>query len=594
MSNKIGRIYSYYQSYGIKRTVGKAVEKILKTDQRKYSRWSQENFPTKEELLRQSQERFAFEPKISIVVPLYMTPIVYLDELVESILNQTYKNWELCLSDGSGDNSPLIEQLKQYSIKEKRIKYIDNDKKLKISENTNCALSIATGDYIAFVDHDDLLLPNALYECVSYFNKFSNVQVIYTDEDKISMDGKKVFQPHFKPDFNRDLLNSTNYISHLFVVRRDVVEKVGNLNSEFDGAQDYDFILRCSENVENICHIPKVLYHWRSHMNSTAEKPESKLYAFDAGKRALEAHYRRIGLKNVKVGMTKQLGVYRTKYLVNSFRPLVSVIIPNKDHVEDLKQCVESILNNDYNNVEIIVVENNSIDVRTFSFYKDLEKEYANIRVLIWKRSFNYSKINNFAAEKAKGDYILFLNNDTKMIRKDCIEELIGPFSRKDIGIVGARLFYPDSSIQHAGVIVGMGGVAGHIFQNTPRHEVGYFSRIISQQDYSAITGACLMIEKELFFQVGGFDEKLAIAFNDIDLCLKVRRRDKLVFYNPYAELFHFESKSRGKDTVKEKAARLESESCYFRKKWKQYYVFGDPYYNKNLSLDRFDCEINI
>ena len=332
-----------------------------------YQKWIRHHLPDRNELEKQKKTSFGYRPKISFVVPLYKTPEKYLRRLTESFQEQTYSNWELCFSDGSGAQSPLTELLKELTAKDNRIKYVSHEESLQISENTNSAIEIATGDFIAFADHDDELTPNALFECVKAINEKPQTLVIYTDEDKMSMDGHKFFQPHFKPDYNPDLLCTVNYICHLFVVSRKVIEKVGGLRSEFDGAQDYDFVLRCVEAVkdEEICHIPKILYHWRCHEDSTAENPESKLYAFEAGRRAVQAHYERTGI-HAEVFKGEYLGLYRTKF-IRDHDPLISIIIPNKDHIDDLKRCMESIeQKSTYKNYEYIIVENNSTDSATF------------------------------------------------------------------------------------------------------------------------------------------------------------------------------------------------------------------------------------
>ena len=407
----------------------------------------------------------------------------------------------------------------------------------------------------------------------------------------MSMDGHKFFQPHFKPDFNLDLLCTVNYICHLFVAKRELVEKVGMLRSEFDGAQDYDFIFRCTEEAEKICHIPKILYHWRCHEDSTAENPESKQYAFEAGRRAIEAHYQRKGI-HATVENGEFLGLYRTKYILDE-KPLISIIIPNKDHIDDLDRCVQSILKkSSYPNLEFIIVENNSTEEKTFAYYEKLQKECSKAHVCYYKGNFNYSKINNFGVQYAKGEYLLLLNNDTEMINDDCIEELLGYCTRSDVGIVGARLYYEDDTIQHAGVVIGFGGIAGHCFVQQPRGNTGYCHRIICAQDYSAVTAACMMVKRSVFDEVGGLTEELAVAFNDIDFCMKVRQKGYLVVYNPYAELYHYESKSRGLEDTPEKLERFHKEIRTFETRWPEIMKNGDPYYNPNLSLETQDFSL--
>lgn len=584
----------YYQQFGITATVFRAVDKLSGREAISYKAWLKRHSPSAGVLKLQREKKFAFSPKISIVVPLYKTPEAYLTEMIESVRNQSYRNWELCLSDGSGEDSPIAHILKKYEETDERIKVVYNKEQLRISENTNEALKVCTGDYIAFADHDDLLAPNALYECVYLLNKEPSTEIIYTDEDKIDMNGKEHFMPHFKSDFNIDMLCSTNYICHLFVVKRDVYEKAGMLNPEFDGAQDYDFVLRCVEKSEKIRHIPRILYHWRAHKNSTAENPESKNYAFVAGKRAVQAHYDRMKIP-AEVEETQYKGIYRSKYRLMD-TPLISVIIPNKDHISDLEKCIRSLEEkNGYRNLEMIVVENNSEEEETFTYYKELEQRNPKVKVLFWEEKvFNYPAINNFGAEHASGDYLLFLNNDTEVVNEDCIEELLGYCQRSDVGAVGARLYYDDGTIQHAGVIVGLGGIAGHPFSKAVHEDPGYFGRIIMAQDYSAVTAACMLVKKSVFWQVGGFDEGYAVAFNDVDLCLRIRKAGYLIVYNPYAEMNHYESKSRGYEDTEEKVKRFNSEISLFEKRWKKFLAHGDPYYNPNLTLDDGNFGLNL
>ena len=556
-----------------------------------YQKWIQKHIPGPGELERQRKTTLKVNPRFSIVVPLYKTPEPYLKQMVRSVQCQTYKNWELCLSDGSGEGSHLPKVLEPFLLEDDRIRLIPHENSLQISENTNAAIKAAEGDYIVFMDHDDVLTPNALFECAKVVEKWEDADVIYSDEDKMTMDGNKFFQPHMKPDFNQDLLCSVNYICHLFVAKRELVEKVGLLRKEFDGAQDYDFILRCTEEAQNIRHIPKILYHWRSHEDSTAENPESKLYAFEAGKRAVQAHYDRLGVK-AEVYKGEYLGLYRTRF-IRDYDPLISILIPNKDHIEDLKRCMDSIdKKSTYKNYEYIIVENNSEKEETFSYYKKLEKENPKVHVVYWDGIFNYSAINNFGAQYAKGEYLLLLNNDTEIINEDCLEELLGYCTRDDVGAVGARLYFEDDTIQHAGVVIGFGGIAGHCFVMQPRGFTGYCHRIICAQDYSAVTAACMMVKRKAFDEVGGLSEELQVAFNDIDFCMKLRQAGYLIVYNPYAELYHYESKSRGLEDTPEKVARFNREVAVFAKRWPDILKNGDPYYNPNLTLDSQDFSL--
>ncbi|MGN8886371.1 glycosyltransferase family 2 protein [Blautia sp. HCP28S3_G10] len=585
----------YWKNQGSAALVDKMVSKVKTASTREipYQKWIVRHLPGSKELERQRREKFEYQPKISIVVPLYKTPEKYLRQLVDTVKEQTYPNWELCLSDGSGENSPLTSFLKKLEAEDERIRVVYNEKQLQISENTNAGIEIATGDYIAFADHDDELTPHALFECVKALNKNRDIRLLYSDEDKMSMDGHKFFQPHFKPDYNPDLLCTVNYICHLFVVKREIIDKVGVFRSEFDGAQDYDFIFRCVEAVDpsEIYHITKILYHWRCHEDSTAENPESKTYAFEAGKRAIEEHYRRTGI-NAEVLQGEFLGLYRTRF-IRDHDPLISIIIPNKDHIDDLKRCMDSIDQKSiYKNYEYIIVENNSTDEKTFQYYKELEAQNPKAHIVYWDREFNYSAINNYGVSFAKGEYILLLNNDTEIINEDCLEQLLGYCMRNDVGAVGARMYYEDDTIQHAGVVIGFGGIAGHCFVLQPRGTTGYCHRIICAQDYSAVTAACMLVKKSAFDEVGGLTEELAVAFNDIDFCMKLRQAGYLIVYNPYAELYHYESKSRGLEDTPEKVARFNKEMQIFERRWPDIMRDGDPYYNPNLTLKSQDFSL--
>ena len=556
-----------------------------------YSEWIKHNFATKEQLEIQKQTKFEYEPLISVVVPLYKTPKNYLKALVDSIKAQSYSNWELVLSDGSGEPSPIADLLNQMSSEDNRIKVISADKQYRIVENTNRAIEHANGEFIAFADHDDCLAPDALFETVKALNEDKTIEFIYTDEDKTDGNGKTFFEPQMKPDFNLDLLRTVNYICHLSVIKREILDKIGYLDNKYEGAQDYDLTLRAIENTDKIYHIPRVLYHWRSHVNSTAENPESKKYAFEAGRRAIQAHYDRLNIK-AEVIDGEYPGLYRTKY-IRDYDPLISIIIPNKDHIDDLKRCIDSIEEkSSYKNYEFIIVENNSENDETFEFYKKLEEENKKVKVVYYKGIFNFSLINNFGAEHANGEYYLLLNNDTSIINGDCFDEMLGYCMRSDVGIVGARLYFEDDTIQHAGVVVGFGGIAGHCFVMQPRGNTGYCHRIICAQDYSAVTAACMMVDAKVFKEVNGLSGDLAVAFNDIDFCLRVREAGYLIVYNPYAELYHFESKSRGLEDTPEKVSRFNSEIDKFEKRWGDFLEKGDPYYSPNLTLDSQDFSL--
>ena len=556
-----------------------------------YSYYEKKHRAAPKELRRQAKESFPGGPKFSIVVPLYHTPQDYLKQLIDSVIAQSYGNWQLCLADGSADTS-LEKFINDHYKGENRISCHHLEKNLGISENTHAAIAMAEGDYIAFADHDDLLTPDALYHIARTCQEYPDTELIYSDEDLIDEKGNPVY-PHFKPDFNLDYLRCINYICHLTVVKKSLLERTGLLRKEFDGAQDYDFILRCVEQTEKIRHIPRVLYHWRSHEGSTAGNQEEKTYAIEAGRKALQEHYERLGIE-AETEFTGMFIVYRTKFKVQG-NPLVSILIPNKDHWKDLEKCITSIQEKStWKNVEIVVIENNSVEAETFTFYESLKKRYTNVKVVTYEGEFNYSAINNLGASHAKGDYFLLLNNDTEVISPDWLERMLGYCQREDVAITGARLYYPDNTVQHAGVVVGMGGFAGHILTGFGKDHSGYMGRLRAAQDISAVTGACLMVKRSVFEELNGLDEKFAVALNDVDFCLRARALGKLVVYVPEAELYHYESKSRGLEQTPEKKERFQREIDLFRERYEKLLKAGDPYYNPNLSLVQGDCSLRL
>lgn len=577
----------YLRHYGPKEFWVKLTERF-QADDVDYEQWYENHKALPEELEKQKNEKWKRKPLISIVVPVYNTPQVFLRQMIESVQNQSYSEWELCIGNASPENKEMKKILEEYK-KDARIKEVEIPENKGISQNTNRAMEIASGELIGLLDHDDLLAPNALYEIAKAVNEHPDAEVIYTDEDKVTTDLKEHFQPHLKPDFNLDLLRSNNYICHFFVASRDLIKRVGGFRPEFNGAQDYDLILRCTEQAKQIVHIPKILYHWRVHKASTADNPASKMYAFDAGKRAIEEHLVRCRTKGT-VQHTKNLGFYRVKYEVCG-EPLVSIIIPNKDQSEALKKCLDSIREKtSYRNYEIIIVENNSEEPETFAFYKKIAGE--KIKIVTWEGEFNYSAINNFGVRHARGDYLLLLNNDVEIINGDWLTEMLSHCQRKEVGIVGAKLYYPDNTIQHAGIIIGIGGVAGSVFVGLPRAFSGYLHKASIQLDLSAVTAACMLVKRSVFEQVGGLEEKLKVAFNDVDFCLRVREKGYLVVYDPYAELYHYESKTRGAEDTKEKIRRFQTEIEYMRSHWIGLLKKGDPYYNCNLSLTKWDYSL--
>lgn len=571
----------------IKRFIPKRLIRILKRKRKVKVKY---NISKKQ---RKSESSVVFERnvKISVLVPLYNTPQKYLKQMIDSVINQTYSNWELCLADGSTDEFASVGAVcQEYAESDKRIKYVKLQKNLGISENTNACIDIATGDYIGLFDHDDLLHPSVLFEVAKAINE-QNADFIYTDEVTFANDKTSdITVCNFKPDFSPDTLRSYNYICHFSVFSKQLLDSVGRFRSECDGSQDYDLILRLTEKAEKIVHIQKALYFWRSHKTSTASDISAKPYIIDAAHKALEDHLERVGLDgSVEDGCVPS--VYRIKYEIKG-NPLVSIIIPNKDHIDDLDKCITSVLTKStYRNFEIIVVENNSTEKETFEYYKTLEK-YPNIKILYWDKAFNYSAINNFAAQKAKGDYILLLNNDVEIITPEWLEEMLMFAQRDDVAAVGAKLYYPDDTVQHAGVILGIGGVAGHGHKGIARNAYGYMTRACIAQNLSACTAACLLIDANVYREVEGLDEGYAVAFNDVDLCMKIRQKGYLLVFTPYAELYHYESKSRGVEDTPEKQERFSREVKRFFSKWDKELKQGDPYYNPNLTLEFEDFSL--
>ena len=542
------------------------------------------------DIRRDKARTFQYRPKISIITPVYNTDEKWLRLAIESLINQLYDNWELCIVDGGSTKPYIREILEEYTKKDNRIKVkFLNDNK-GIAGNSNEALSLSTGELIGFLDHDDELHPDALYEVVSLLNEDKTVDFIYSDEDNITQNGRR-FEPHFKPDWSPDTFRSYNYICHFTVIRKAIVDAVGGFREGFDGSQDYDLFLRVVERAENIAHIPKVLYHQRSQESLVAKSVKAESYASESAKRALKEHIRRIGLDG-EVYEGHSFDFYRIKYRINN-SPKVSIIIPTKDKIEVLKKCINSILHrSSYEDYEIFIIDNQSTEEETLHYYEELE-DNQKIRILNYDRPFNYSEINNYAVSMINSGYLVFLNNDTEVISPDWLEAMLEFAQRKDVGAVGALLYYPDDTIQHAGVILGIGGTAAHIFCRFPRdNNSGSFSRHKIIQNLSAVTGACLMMRKDTFEEVGGFDENYSHAFNDIDLCLKIRRKEYLIIYTPYAELYHHESLSRGREDTPEKLLRFGRERRLLRKKWNDIFEKGDPYYNPNLTICRADFSI--
>ncbi len=570
-----------------------------KREKKAMRRYGTESFPTEQERKLQSETKFANPVKISILVPLYNTPKEFLIEMLDSVVNQTYENWELCLADGSDSAHEEVGKIcAEYMEKDGRgrIVYEKLAKNEGISGNTNACYKMATGSYIGLFDHDDILHPCALYEYVKAINE-QGADYLYCDETTFkSGDINKMLTMHFKPDYAPDNLRANNYICHFSVFSRELLEGTELFRSRFDGSQDHDMILRLTDRAKKVVHIPKLLYYWRSHAGSVASGIEAKTYAIAAAKGAVAEHLKNHGFENFRIESTRAFEtIFRIRYQILG-NPMISIVIANKDHVTDLKRAVTSILEKStYDNYEIIIVENNSESEEIFAYYDSL-REYDNVKVVRYEGKFNYSAVNNFGVSHAKGDYILLLNNDTEVITVNWMEELLMYAQRKDVACVGAKLYYPDKTIQHAGVVIGLGAhrTAGHTHYKMPRQNLGYMGRLCYAQNVSAVTGACLMVKKALFEEVGGLNENLEISLNDVDFCLRLLQKGYLNVFTPFCELYHYESASRGLDDKGEKAERYNKESEYFRKEWKELLEAGDPYYNPNFSLDRSDFSLKI
>ena len=547
---------------------------------------------TEETLVWQKSFVFPREVKFSVLVPLYNTPENFLREMIASVLFQTYGNWELCLADGSDAEHAYVQEIcEKIAGKDRRIKYKKLDRNGGISENTNECAKMATGDYISLFDHDDLLHPSALFETMRAVCE-RDAEFVYTDEAIFeSPNLHKIICTNFKPDFAPDYFQTNNYICHFSSFKRSLFDEVGGFDPRTDGAQDYDLFLRLSEVTSRIIHVPKCLYYWRASPSSTAGDAGNKGYTSAAGQRALQGHFARLGV-DAEVLLKKEANRYRIRYGIEG-SPLVSIMIPNCDHAPTLRKCVDSIMRlSTWQNYEIVIIENNSRERETFDYYESL-KSCDKIRVVKWEGEFNYSAINNFGFKHTKGEHIILLNNDTEVIAHGWIEEMLMFAQRKDVGAVGAMLYYPSGRIQHGGVILGLGGIAGHAFLNFRKGDAGCVDRLLVVNNYSAVTAACVMIPRHVYEEIDGLDEGFAVAFNDVDMCMRIRRAGYLVVWTPYAELYHHESESRGYDDTPEKKARFAGEIARFQSRWGSELAAGDPYYNPNLTLDKWDFSLS-
>lgn len=543
--------FNYISSYGVKGFTRKLQERLT-PEVVPYKDWYPKHFIDQEQREEQLFHSFSKNPLISIVVPTYHTPKDFLVQLIDSVQDQTYGKFELCIADGS-DTNEVEAIVTGYSITDTRIRYKRLEENKGISENTNAGIKMAQGEYIALLDHDDFLEPNALFEVVKLINEVDVADVIYTDEDKSNKEGKEFFNPHFKSGFNLDLLRSNNYICHFLVVRRELAGKIGLLNKEYDGAQDYDFVLRLAENTNNIHHVSKVVYHWRVSENSTAENPNSKKYAYEAGKRAIEAHLNRCGIKG-SVSNAQDLGFYRVKYYLNE-TPKISIIIASENN-QCVTKCVDSVRGSRYEDFEFFVVDNTS------------------------------EAINKCVSEEAQGDYVAILNEELIINESDWMEELVSQCQRNDIGVTGVRIFTPSRRIMnkgiplkatyHAGMVAGMGGVVGNAFKGLPANLTGYMHKASILGNCSAVSALMFMTKKDLFIKLGGFDDNLSVGLAGPDYCFRVQEAGLRILYDPYVSATYFGSGMKLKSGDKE----------YMKNKWESFLSKGDPYYNENFTLE--------
>ncbi len=553
-----------------------AVNKLGKKSD--YARWIAQN-----EKNLQESVALVYNPIVSIITPIYNTDVRYLTHMLNSVLAQTYTNWELCIADDASTNEQVHKVLEKYLKKNVNIKVVYREKNGHISEASNSALALATGKYVAFLDHDDTLAPNALYEMVKKLNENRALKFIYSDEDKIDEKGNR-YNPHFKSGWNREMFFSQNYICHFTMIKRELVTRVGGFRKGYEGSQDYDLFLRVLKliNENEIERIEKILYHWRAVKGSTAYGSGEKEYAHATGQRALQDYFNSLNVDaKVKDGMLPN--TYKVDYALLD-KPLVSLLVPTRDGHEMLHKCIQSILTKTtYSNYEIIVLDNETKCEKTLQYFEEI-KNHKQIKIVEYNYPFNYSAINNFGVKHAKGDIIGLINNDVELISKDWLSEMVSYAVQDGVGAVGAKLYYDNETIQHAGVVLGIGGVAGHSHKYFQKEAYGYFSRLKIVQNYSAVTGACLLVRKKLYEEVGGLDEKnLKVAFNDVDFCLKLQERGYRNVWTPYAEAYHHESASRGAEDNPEKVKRFNAEVEYMKKRWKSK-LKVDKMYNCNLT----------
>ena len=563
-----------------------------------YEEWieriEQPSIPSQYEQQQRIQE-WVSKPLFSIVTPTYNTPLPVLRACLDSVLAQSYPHWELCIADDASTNPAIVDLLTHYASQDSRIRFVTREKNGHIVKASNTALELASGDFIALLDHDDTLPSHALWTVAKALQAHPNAQIIYSDEDKLDLNGHRC-EPFFKPDWSIDLLRSQNYISHLGVYRHELVKQVGGFREGFDGSQDYDLLLRCTARLSgaaDILHIPQILYHWRMSSQSASVSADNKSYATESAQRALQEHANSMQT-GAKVSVIAN-GLYRHHWPIPASEPLVSLLIPTRDKLELIKSCVHSILDKTtYRHYEILILDNGSVNPETLNFFETIQAESSRVKVLRWDHPFNYSAINNFGSRQAKGELLGLINNDIEVISPNWLSEMVSHAIRPDVGCVGAKLFYADDSIQHAGVILGIGGVAGHSHKYFEHHRGGYFSQLRIVRNVSAVTGAVLLLRKSVFENVGGLDGgELKVSFNDVDLCLKVRNMGLINVWTPFAELYHHESKSRGQDITPQQQKRAEHEVTVMVQRWGMH-LYNDPYYNPNLTLTHEDYSLSV
>ncbi len=550
-----------------------------------YQLWREQHEPRTADFQKMAEtiDIFSYKPVISVIIPIYNTPEKFLREVIDSVVNQIYPYWELCIADDASTAAEVPLLLEEYAAKDSRIKVAFRPKNGHISAASNSALELATGEFICLLDHDDVLTPDALYEVALLLNRHPDADLIYSDEDKISFEGQLV-NPYFKPEWSPESFLSRMYTCHLGTYRRSIIEEIGGWRLGYEGAQDYDLVLRFTEKTDKIYHIPKVLYHWRMHAGSAAGGTAAKPYAYKASLKALQDAIERRGERGTVYGVPNYLGHHLVRYEITDYKK-VSIIIPTRDLAKDLERCLESIFTqSSYPNYEVILIDNGSIEPETHQLIsKWTEKESTRFKCYPLDIPFNFSKLNNYGVSQATGDYLLFLNNDTEVVTTDWIEAMVEQVKRPQIGAVGALLLFPDDTVQHAGVVMGLGGIAGHSYYRMTSEMPGYFGNLIGFNNVSAVTGACLMCRRDVFEEVGGLDEALTVAYNDVDLCLKLLERGYRNLYLPHVVLYHHESKSRGYEDSPEKKARLQRESQIMEARWKKY-IENDPCYSPHLT----------